>query len=221
MKINLFNPGRERPEMYDLQVGKRWELVPSIRIGVSWPDAGKAGYYVVVGQRHVPKEWESDTRDESLRLFAFNEGQASTMSDLCEKMLELCKMWRIKTICHGDEPGEKSFSSQLSSYLWKHEKDVIQVPTVWKTGRSKDLDFLVQLVRNFITEKRLSFYSEKTPLVFEKLRSTDKESGFIKIPEIKALAHVVDDFDRSPWTQPEKVKPMSPEKLRAGLWGRA
>jgi hypothetical protein len=62
------------------------------------------------------------------------------------------------------------------------------------------------LARDFIAERRLIFFNiaeKKTPRLIDAVRNAGMESDLLKIPELKALAHVLDGFECSPWTQPE------------------
>src|SRR5512143_4099846 len=110
MKILLFDPKRERPNMYDVPVNGKWERTVSIRMGVSWPKPGIPGYFVLVAQLH-PGPAGSDYNFHGdpkagarVRLLPFVEGHSLLLNELFEQICEACIKWRIDYIYHGDEP---------------------------------------------------------------------------------------------------------------------
>jgi len=208
---NLLLPDKRRaPMLYDVEFRGKKERTVSIRAGITFPQAERPGYFCLVAQLEQPaKVWESSPEDKTLRLLAFAEGQGSLMKDFFEKIVELCRTWRIDRLCHGDEVGDQSFSNQLNDCLRskKEGSEVIQRPSVYKSWRCQQVDFLVQLVRSRIAEKALLLFNiadNRTPLLIEKLRNADRESNILEIPEIRALAYVMDDFDVNPWSPPPK-----------------
>ncbi len=212
---NLLLPDkREAPMLYNVEIRGRKERTVSIRAGLTFPQAEKPGYFVLVAQLEPKKKvWESDDEDKNVRLLAFAEGQAALMKDFFEKIVVACRRWRIDRICHGDEIGDKNFSYQLSDYLKdKREgagQEVIQKPQIYKSWRCQQIDFLAQLIRSRLAENALLLFNitdSRTPLLIEKLRNADREANILNIPEIRALAYVIDDFDCSPWQVPEKRK---------------
>ena len=88
-------------------------------------------------------------------------------------------------------------------------REIVQMPCVYKSYRSKDVDFLPQLVRGYIANKTLLLFqlSEgRTPLLIDRIRNTDMEANILEVPEIRALSYVVDDFNVEPWKPPEPVR---------------
>lgn len=207
---NLLLPDkRQAPMLYDVEFRGKKERTVSIRAGITFPQAERPGYFCLIAQlEHPLKERESNDEDKSLRFLAFAEGQGAPINDFFEKISEACRTWRIDRLCHGDEIGDQSFSWQLDDYL-KNKKEgyeVIQRPSVCKSWRCQQIDFLVQLVRSRIAEKALLLFSiadDRTSLLIEKLRNADRESNIMEISELRALAYVTDDFDSSPWTAPD------------------
>jgi len=204
MKDLLFAEQRIHPKIYDVKFQGKWERTVSIRGGIAWPQPGIPGYLVLAAQL------EKKDPDHNWRFLAFYEDQAPLMRDLCKKVASACSNWRIDYLCHGDEPGEESFSNQLWEYLQKLRagdgREIIQCPHVNKSWRCKDSDFLPQLVRGHIANKTLLFFQSsegRTPLLIDKVRNVDMEVNILEIPQLKALAHVVDDFDSGPWRPPE------------------
>lgn len=210
----LFPDQRRPPLFYKVEFQGKEEKTVSIRGGLSWPQAGIPGYFVLVGQL------EEKDKDGNLRFLAFAEDQAALMKDFFEKISLVCHKWRVDALCHGDEAGEQDFSIQLSNYLEtkKRKYEIIQMPSIGPMGlglknpwlqRSKKMDFLGQLVRKHIADKTLIFFSlteKRTPLLIDKIRNTDFEADISGVPEIKALCFVMDDFNLSPWEPSETVK---------------
>jgi hypothetical protein len=65
---------------------------------------------------------------------------------------------------------------------------------------------MTQLVRNHIAQKTLTFYNindNRTPLLLDKVRNTDLEANILEVPEIRALAYVMNAFNMGPWTPPQ------------------
>jgi len=214
---NLLLPDKRRaPMLYDVEFRGKKERTVSIRAGLTFPEAERPGYFCLVAQLEPrAKVWESSPEDKTPRFLAFAEGQGSSMKDFFEKIVELCRTWRIDRLCHGDEMSDQSFSNQLDECLRnkKEGSEIIQKPSVYKSWRCQQIDFLVQLVKSRLDEKRLLLYNytdDRTPLLIEKLRNTDRESNILEIPEIRALAYVMDDFDVNPWSPPPKQE--KPEK---------
>lgn len=209
----LFEDQREHPKIYDVMIGGKKERTVNIRIGISWPGAGIPGYFVVVAQL---EQTDRDRNNKQNRYLAFGEGQDPLLNDLFSMIATICNKWRVDYICHGDETGEESFSFQLSDYLQKKKDryEIIQIPDIGKSWRCKQPDFLVQLVRTFIASKNLIFFNigeKRTPILIDKIKNTDMETNIVEVPEIKALAHVMDDFECSPWKPPKpKPEPKSP-----------
>ena len=124
-------------------------------------------------------------------------------------------------IRHGDKEGERSFGSQLSDYLQKKEEryEIIQLPSIGPSFRAMEPDFLVSLVRDSIARKNLLFFQlseNRTPMLLDRIRHTDLSTDILEIPELKALAHVMDDFECGPWRppeQPERKEDRSPWAL--------
>ena len=209
----LFEDQRDHPAIYDVMVQGKKERTVSIRAGISWPINKAKGYYVLAAQLEHKKNGRP-------RFIAFAEGEEALTNDLFEKIAAACNQWRIDGICRGDETGEKSFSSQLWDYLKEKEKkyEIIQMPSIGKSYRCDESDFLTQLVRNLISSRDLIFFNiseGRTPLLIDKIKNTDMESDILEVPEIKALALVMDDFEVSPWRPPAPVKPRT-----GSNWGR-
>jgi hypothetical protein len=155
------------------------------------------------------------------RYLAFYEDQANRVSLFMEKLGFAAQKWRIDSLIHGGAlptmgsghvhraDGERSFAGELSAYLGKRDKEykLVQLPSVGPSFRATEPDFLVSLVRDLVATKRLVLFqlSEKrTPLLLDKLQNTDLDTDILKVAELKALAHVLDDFDASPWRPPPK-----------------
>jgi len=203
----LFEDQRIHPKFYDVMVRGNRERTVSIRMGLSWPQPDKPGYYVLVAQL---EQTPQDKHLKRTRFLAFQEGESPILQTLFESIGEVCGKKRVDEIKHGDEEGESSFSSMLSDYLRKNGQNYPNIPSVYKSWRCKDINFLVQMVRNYIASRGLLFFNiadNRTPKLIEALRPADWQSDVLKIPEIKALAYVMDDFDVSPWRAPEVVKP--------------
>jgi hypothetical protein len=212
----LFQDQRIHPFIYDVMVQGVKERTVSIRGGISWPQVDDPGYFALVAQL------EKKSSEGDLRYLAFYEGQAPLASEFFKKIASACNKWRIDTLCHGGrihvmssgqrggairKPGkddELSFSDELSNYLQKRKAryEIVQFPSIGPSWRSEQPDFLVSLVRNHIAAKTLLVFQlsdNKTPLLLERIRNTDMESNILDSPELKALAHVMDDFGASPW----------------------
>jgi hypothetical protein len=176
-------------------------------MGVSWPQPDKPGYYVLVAQLEQTPEDKALKRN---RFLAFQEGESPILHTLFENIAKICASKRINAICHGGEVGELSFSRMISDYLNKNGQNFPNIPTAWRSWRCKDMNFLVQMVRNYISNRELLFFNisdNRTPKLIEKVRHVDEQAAILKIPELKALAYVMDDFDCSPWQpSPEKKK---------------
>lgn len=214
MEDALFTELRNNPKIYNLMLRGRKERTLSIRGGIAWPKPGTAGYFILVAQL------EQKDFDHNWRFLAFYEDEAPLMRDLCRKIQFACSKWRIDHLCHGDEPGEEAFSHQLSEYLQKLRagdgREIVQCPQVYESYRCKDSDFLPQLVRGHIANGTLIFFQSsegRTPLLNDKLRHTPQDADILEVPELKALAHVVDDFDIEPWRQPPP-----PQKEPISAW---
>lgn len=208
----LFENKRAHPTVYDVMVQGKKERTVSIRAGVSWPINRAKGYYILIGQLENKKNGRT-------RFIAFAEGEEALTNDLFKKITAACNQWRINSIRHGDETGEQSFSFQLWDYLKDKEKkyEIIQMPSIGKSWRCKQPDFLIQLVRNLISSRDLIFFNiseGRTPILIDKIKNTDMESDILAVPEFKALACVLDDFEVSPWRPPKPVKPRT-----GSCWG--
>lgn len=215
----LFEEHRIHPKIYDVMVRGKKERTVSIRMGLSWPQPDKPGYYVLVAQLEPTHEDKSLKRN---RFLAFQEGESPILHTLFEKIGDVCSRTTIDSIYHGDEEGELSFSNMLDDYLKKknEEKRFSNVPTAWKSWRSKDTNFLVQMVRNYIANRELIFFNiadNRTPKLIEKIRQVNEQSDILKEPEIKALAYVMDDFNCSPWKAPKEQKE---EEEKASPWAK-
>lgn len=204
----LFADQRIHPKIYDVKIQGKWERTVSLRGGISWPQAGSSGYLILVAQL------EKKDPDHGRRYLAFEESQAALMSDFFKKITRACANYRIDYLCHGDEQGEKSYSGQLWDYLHKQKagdgREIIKRPSIGKSWRCKDADFLPQLVRGYIANKTLLFFQSsegRTPLLIDKIRNAGMDADLLEIPEIRALGYVMDDFDSGPWKPPEKRKP--------------
>jgi hypothetical protein len=202
----LFEEQRNHPHLYSLILRGNKERTVSIRMGISWPQPDKPGYYVLVAQLEPNSEARALKRN---RFLAFQEGEAPVLNSFFEHISKVCGLKRINAICHGDEDGELSFSRLLSDYLQKEGKNFPNIPVAWKSWRCKDTNFLIQMVRNYISNRQLLFFNNsdnRTPKLVEKIQQVNDQSDMLKIPEIKALAYVMDDFDCSPWQVPPKKK---------------
>jgi hypothetical protein len=200
----LFEDHRLHPKIYDVKVRDRIERTVSIRMGLSWPQPDKAGYFVLVAQLEPTREDKTLGRN---RFLAFKEGESPILNTLFEKIGDVCSRTRVDSIYHGDEEGDSSFSGMLNDYLRNNGKDYPNIPTAWKSWRSKDTNFLVQVVRNYIANRELIFFNitdNRTPKLIEKIQQVNEQSDILKIPEIRALSYVMDDFNCSPWTPPAK-----------------
>ncbi len=201
----LFADKRQHSKPYYVEVRGREERTFSVRGGISWPQAGIPGYFILVAQLEETTEDKSEKR---IRFLAFKEGQVNLMTDFMKKISSACANNLIDGFCHGDEPGDESFSHQLHDFLRKKRagegREILQMPIVYKSWRCKDADFLSHLVRGQIADKTLLFSDrDRIPLLIDKIRHTDMEANILEVPEIRALAHVMDDFDISPWRPPE------------------
>ena len=216
MKNLLLADKRTHDKIQDVEVRGKWERTVSIRGGIAWPQAGKPGYFMLCTQL------EAKDFDHNWRFLAFYEDQAPRMRDLCKKIAFACSKYRIDHMCYGEEPGEKSFSMQLREYLQKlragEGREVLQCPQVYESYRCKDFDFLMQLIRDRIANDTLIFFRSsegRTPLLNDRLRRTPQEADILEVPELKALAHVIDDFDIEPWRPPPP-----PQKEPISAWAR-
>lgn len=210
----LFDDQRIHPTIYDAMVQGVKERTVSIRGGISWPGTEAPGYFVLVAQL------ERKDGDGNLRFLAFHEDQANLKSEFFIKIGSACNRWRVNALCHGGKfrkmgpvgpDDEMSFSYQLSDYLHKREKkyELIETPSVGASWRSDNDKFLISLVRDHIATKTLLLFQlgdNKTPLLIDCVRNSDSTSDILEVPELKALAHVLDDFDSSPWRPPEHTK---------------
>ncbi|MCX5831167.1 MAG: hypothetical protein NT140_04660 [Deltaproteobacteria bacterium] len=202
----LLDEHKIHPHLYCVDLRGKRERTVSIRIGVSWPQPDKPGYYVLVAQLEPTAE---DRNMKRARFLAFEEGESAILHTFFEKIEKVCGRKRVNEICHGDDEGELSFSRMLSEHLKDNGKNFPNIPTVWKSYRCKDTNFLIQLVRNFIANHNLLFFNNsdnRTPLLLGKVRNAGPETDILKIPELKALAYVMDDFDCNPWKAPEPKK---------------
>jgi len=223
MEDALFVEQRIHPRLYEVMFRGKLERTVSIRGGVAWPQAGIPGYFVLVAQleeKALDQDWRSRDVDPERRLLVFHEDQATLMGNLCKKIEIACSRWRIDSVCHGDEAGEESFGIQLWECLRKLRagagREIIQHPQVYKSFRCKDLDFLPQLVRGKIANKTLLLFQSgdgHTPVLNDMLRNADTGSSILDIPELKALAHAIDDFDVEPWRPPQ-----APAKETGSAW---
>lgn len=215
----LFEDHRIHPKIYDVMVRGKRERTVSIRMGLSWPQPDKAGYFVLVAQLEPTHE---DKALKRTRFLAFQEGESPILDTLFDKIGDVCSRTTIDSIYHGDEEGELSFSGMLNDYLRQknEEKRLPNIPTAWKSWRSKDTNFLVQMVRNYIANRELIFFNisdNRTPKLIEKIRQVNEQSDILKEPEIKALAYAMDDFNCSPWKAPQEIKE---DDKKASAWAR-
>jgi hypothetical protein len=111
MKELLLADLREHPLCYDVEVRGKWERTVSIRGGISWPQAGVPGYFIVVAQL------EEKDKDQNLRFLAFYERQANLLRDLFSKIASMCNACRVDSLWHGDTEDEKQFCYKLIEYL--------------------------------------------------------------------------------------------------------
>jgi hypothetical protein len=207
----LFDDQRIHPTIYDVMVQGVKERTVSIRGGISWPQVGGPAYFVLLAQL------ERKDEDGNLRFLAFYEDQADTKTEFFRKIGVACNRWRVNALCHGGKLGamgkggpdeDLSFAVHLDSDLREREKrcEIIEMPCIapsWRSGRD---EFLVSLVRDHIVNKTLLLFQlsdNKTPLLFDRIRNSDTESNILEVPELKALAFVMDDFDASPWRPPD------------------
>lgn len=223
MEDYLFEEHRMDPLNYAVPIpGGMVKRTVSIRAGLSWPTAKDKAYYVVIAQVVDPGleyAYETDKKKfekKPPKLLVFKEGEASFLDEFFEKIAVVCGKTRLRVndLVHGDEKGEQAFSFQLSDYLKERENKLAQLPSVWKSSldRCRKLDFLMQLARNYQVNGNLIFFPSHrneghTPLLMDKMRNVEPGTKIVDVPELKALAHVVDSFDSSPWLPPpEPVK---------------
>jgi hypothetical protein len=206
----LFANQRIHPKFYYVKIRGEWERTVSIRAGISWPQADSPGYFVTVAQL------EKKHPDHGWRYLAFEEYQVVLMSEFFKKISHACAKNRIDNLCHGDEQGEQSYSGQLWDYLKKKKagdgREIVQRPNIGKSWRCKDMDFISQLVRAYIANKTLLLVQSsegRTPLLIDKTRNAGMDTDLLKIPEIRALGYVMDDFNSGPWSPPKKRKPFN------------
>jgi len=150
------------------------------------------------------------------RFFAFAEYQADLMKDFFVKIVKACSRVRIGGLVHGGEAGEESFSNHLYYFLKGRTAgpgyEMKQRPSVFKLWRCTKPDLLSQLIREKIANNTLIFSQRgrenRTPLLLDRIRNADTDASLMEISELKALSHVIDDFDNDPW------KPPGPYEIR-------
>jgi hypothetical protein len=215
----LFQDQRIHPSLYSVLVQGVKERTVSIRGGIAWPGVENPGYLILTAQL------EEKDKNGNLRFLAFYEDQANRMGQFMEKIASTANRWRIDSLVHGGMlpamrkgggiahhvDAERSFADQLFSYLREKEKhyNIVQMPNISPSWRAKEPDFLVSLVRDRIARKTLVLFQlseARTPLLLDRLQNADLEANILEVPELRALAHVLDDFDSSPWKPPERTK---------------
>jgi len=146
--------------------------------------------------------------DGNLQFLAFHEGQADLLPDFFSLITKACGRWRVDALLHGDEEDQKQFCYKLEVYLLKKKKryEIVQMPNLGWSPRPISPDFLTHLVRSHIAERTLIFFNiseNRTPLLIDRIRHADLEANILEVPEIRALAYVMNDFNMAPWRPPQ------------------
>ena len=142
-------------------------------------------HYVLVAQLD---QTPIDKSFKRTRFVAFEEGQGSLLNDLFEKIAYACSYagCRIDDFLHGGEVSEEGFSNQLHDYLRLKEEryELVHRPSVGKSWRCKEYDFLTQLPRDIeipFTNYELAKKLKQTISLTRKMTYSLRKMGVLRV----------------------------------------